>query len=233
MNKNIEIMLDLQRFWDGVVRGKSEINKANKLIVDLKNEKTKSENNIKEKNNSIKTMKANLKKNEIELTESEDQLKKLNDRKYTVQTERESNALDKEINKITETKDSIEEEMILQMDSLSTAEKEVNLDEKNLTELLEKSKDEIKMLTERIERFKNTVSENETKFNESIIKLEPAMRSKFEKLTRSSDGKAIVELEEKVCSNCRFTLPADDVAKISKRDNVLNCKNCGKYIYLP
>jgi predicted nucleic acid-binding Zn-ribbon protein len=60
----------------------------------------------------------------------------------------------------------------------------------------------------------------------------PSMyKSKFVKMISSRDGKGVARVEGEICGSCNFKIPSFLAIEASKDDKVVNCTNCGKYIY--
>ena len=199
MNDQIRIMIELQRFWDNILKSRGETEKSEKLLLSWDEKVFDKKNEISnlqgEKRNLLKT----INQKEIELSEKDDKISKLEDRKNVLKTEREIKALENELEKANSDKNSLEEELIILFDSLD--ESEFNLKQFNteLQEIVKQAEEDTRILRERIIGFNKTVEENQKRFEEMIKQLSADNKSRFLKLRESSNGKAIVVLLDDIC----------------------------------
>jgi predicted nucleic acid-binding Zn-ribbon protein len=231
MNKDIATMLELQEYWDIILDSKDQVSRKEKSIKYWKDELAELQKNEEKLNNAIKENKNSIKTLELELSESEEKIKKLNERKTNIHNERELQAVTNELNLLNENRDTIEEKLIQLMDEQAENEKFLT----DLTaELQEKNKqvdaDTLKLQNE-IRELEAVISHNDEKFNNKSGELSASVKSKFLKLIKSKEGKAIAEINGEICGFCNFTIPAFLAVEAGKEDAVSVCTNCGRYIF--
>ena len=232
MNKDIKVMIELQRYWDNVLRGRNGIEKSEKSILHWKKqvyEKAKELSQIEEK---IKETKVIIKQKEIELSENDEQIKKLNKRRDIVKNEKEMTAIDHEFANVKSLKDNLESELINLFDFLGDKESEVVKLKTELNEVEKQSLKDITDLKGKISHFNSLIDENQQHFDESINNMSPETKMRFLKLIKSQNGKAIAMIEGEICGVCNFQIPFNIIQDVLKDNNIVNCTNCGRFLYI-
>lgn len=231
MNSTIKTMIELQQYWDRVLSSRAAIEKiraqhkatekeieADKAAIDLLNRK-------------IRELKSAIKHEEQALSGMSGRISKLEDRKKVIHTEKELHALEKEIDLVRFESGSLEDKTLSMIDDCDKMEKELSAlnlraDERVLNHEAEKRKTEPEM-TEHEETIK-TFSQ---KFDLLAEQLSSLYKSKFLKMINSRDGKGIARVEDEICGFCNFKIPSFLAIDASKEEKVVNCTNCGKFIY--
>lgn len=232
MNKDIKLMIELQRYWDNILRGRNDIEKSEKSILHWKkqvDEKAKELSKLEEK---IKETKVIIKQKEIELSENDEQIKKLNKRRDIVKNEKEMTAIDHEFANVKSVKDNLEGELINLFDFLGDKESEVVNRKTELNDIEKQSLKDIADLKERINHINSLIDENQQHFDESVNNLSPETKMRFLKLIKSQNGKAIAIIEREICGVCNFQIPFNLIQDVLKDNNIVNCTNCGRFLYI-
>lgn len=224
-------MVELQQYWDKITASRAAIEKTNGRM----GVQEKELNEIKKRHDSMgranKELKSSLKQQELTLAEMEARIAKLEERKRIIHTEKELHALEKEIDVIKFDIGNLEEKILSLIDELDEKEKEYRTLEQTLEEkgrVLEAEKPKTAVETARHE---DIIKVNLDAFNLLIEALNSRYRSKFLKMINSRDGKGVARVEGEICGYCNFKIPAFLAIEASKDDKVVNCTNCGKFIY--
>jgi len=231
MNKDITIMIDLQRFWDNVVHGREEIEKSTKAIHYWLDRVRDFEHKSSSLSTEIMKLRNSIKQNEIDLGEKDAKAKKLDERKLMVTSEKELGALDHEILALNGERGNLEDELLRLFDVLEAKNEEMSVLSGELKEASIQSEKDIAMLKDRIERFTGIIEENKRLFEERISELSPSVQSRFQKLIASNNGKGVARVTGDTCGACNFQIPAHLASDASRDDKILICTNCGRFIY--
>ena len=231
MNSDISGMIELQRFWDTVLRCRDEIKKAGDSIKYWKGQIDESAGSVETLRESIRISKSSQRGREVELAVVEEKIARLESRRDTLRTEREADALQNELAAATSEKSVLEEEILLLMDELESKNTILAKVEREAEEIGRQSESDIAMLEERIRRFTAQMDEHQARFEEGLSGLSASVRPKFVKLTGTANGKAIVRIDGEICEGCRVKVPFHLAGEVSKRDRVISCSNCGRFLY--
>jgi predicted nucleic acid-binding Zn-ribbon protein len=57
--------------------------------------------------------------------------------------------------------------------------------------------------------------------------------SRYERLFKSKQGSAIVQLEHEVCTGCHMKVPTQTAIAVRAEKSIVHCSNCGRMLHLP
>ncbi len=224
-------MIELQKYWDNILHFTNDIAKSKKSILHRKKQVEDKSKEIFSIGERIKELKLIAKEKEMELSGREEQLKKLEKRKDIVKNEKEVTALGHEYDKANSDRGNLENELIEIYDSLEQNEKNIAALKAEYNNIEKQTTLDIKELEEIINRSEKLITENQQSFDGSVDLLSPAVKTKFLKLIKSQNGKAIGVIEGEICSACNFQIPFNLIQDASKENNFVNCTNCGRFLY--
>ena len=148
-----------------------------------------------------------------------------------ITTQREYEALDKEIKTATERgqqfrKDIIREEKERDEIVFSLEQEEIMIHEQEaeLEEELEKIKNESAKKEELLKELEEKESEIVPGLDEDIL-------FKFERIIKNKSGLGIVPVKNSVCTGCHMMLPAQFENNVRKRDEIMFCPYCSRILY--
>ena len=184
-----------------------------------------------DKNEQNDQIKQRIKSLREKMFEAEHNREKLEGQMDQIKTQREYEALDKEIRDASEKemqyrKDLQKEEKLLEEMS-HTLEREESLIKEQEEELnLEQEK--IKSESDQKRKQLKDLEEEETRI---IPGLDPEMLFKFERIIRSKSGLGIVPLKRGVCSGCHMILPMQFVNDVRVGSSIHFCPYCSRILF--
>ncbi len=228
-------VFDKLRALQDILSKKYEIEREITEIPKALTTKTELLNRLKktyiEKNNELDETKKNIRKYRTLLQEAELQRENYEKQMDLIKTQREYEALDKEI------KDAIEKEQQFRKDILKE-EKEAEELEHNLEReesMIQQQEEELK---DEQEKIKNESKEKEKMLNDLkkeekgiIPDLNEEIVFKFERIIRSKSGLGIVPIKGAVCTGCHMELPAQFVNDVHKGESILFCPYCSRILF--
>jgi predicted nucleic acid-binding Zn-ribbon protein len=165
------------------------------------------------------------------MAEAEEQRVKYEGQMDQIKTQREYEALDKEIREASEKelqfrKDFQKEEKTLEemKYALEREEQMIKSQESDLNVELEKVHKET-------EKRKKSLKQLEAEEQEIIPGLDEEMLFKFERIIRSKSGLGIVPLKRGVCTGCHMILPMQFVNQVRTGEGILFCPYCSRILY--
>lgn len=233
MLPEITAMIELQRRWDAVLHGRSEIASARAVISSEEKSAVSASQAHTALEKDLNAAKAELKSKEIDLLGTEELLKKLEAKSFEALSKRELKAVETETETASARKGELEEAILSLMDSITSKETALAASAAELAAKVASMKEKSVTMKERIARFESIIAENEALFKTGLESLTPKTKSRFGKMVTSADGKGIVPVEGEHCGGCRFTIPFDIRREASQGRELISCPHCGKYIYAP
>ncbi len=148
-----------------------------------------------------------------------------------VKTQREYEALDREIREASEREQQFRKELQREekaleemVEALEREEGMISEQEKELEEEQEKIKTETKARDDRLKQL--------AKEEKGLIPgLDEELLFKFERIIRSKEGEGIVPLLKSVCAGCQMILPVQFVNDVREGEKILFCPYCSRIVF--
>ncbi len=184
-----------------------------------------------EKNQAYENTKDKIKLLKHEMGEAERQREEFEKRMDVISTQREYEALEKEI------KDATEKEQKLRRD--------IQREERALEDMLNSLQREEQMISQQEEELKVEQDKNdaEKQSKEELLKsleseeesVVPGMNEeilfKFERIIRNKSGLGIVPVKAGICTGCHMILPGQFVNDVRKGEEILFCPYCSRILF--
>ena len=231
MNKDINIMIELQRYWDVILSQKTEIERAKKNILYWQNENSEKQTKAKQAMDYGKALALKIKENETTLDSLDSKIKKLEEKRLLLKSEKELNSLESELQTLRDEKSTLEDKLIEFIDKQEDIENKVNKWQEVAAESENQVQKDIQLINDKIKSHEAEISQYEGKFDLLFESLSQTCKSKFKKLLSSKEGRGIAELEGVICGSCRFSIPEYLAREAADANSIINCPNCGRFIY--
>lgn len=179
----------------------------------------------------LMALKNAIKEREVTLAEHDGRLRKLLERKDTLQNAKELDAVTREIEKIQGDVSTLEDEMLSMMDRLSGDEERFAALETSLHDREARNANDEQRVKEEMARLRNAQNAAQDDFDRRLPDLGAPYRSRFQKLLQGREGKALAEVVSEACSVCHCQIPSALAMDAGRSDRVVNCTNCGRFIY--
>jgi len=200
------------------------LNTKNELLIRLKKDYIEKNDLLTETQNKIKHLKFLLSEAEREREDYEKQMD-------IITTQREYEALDKQIKSSTEKgqqyrKDILREEKEQEVIKLSLVQEEkmITLQEDEL------KVEETNIKAESLDKEK-LLQELKIKESEIIPGLDEDILFKFERIIKSKSGLGIVPVKDYVCTGCHMVLPAQFQNDVHAGEEIHFCPYCSRILY--
>ncbi len=171
------------------------------------------------------------KKKEKELDAEKDKIKKIESKLYDVKTNKEYQALLKEIEMAKEANDKTEEDILILMDRIEDLKKEYE----SVVEQLKKREKEIKAERDRIENelqnIDNTLSELRKQKNDMLSIVNDDLKNIYFNLIEKREGLAVVNVKNGVCLGCYMSIPPQLFIEVTKNSRLITCPSCNRIFY--
>jgi len=171
------------------------------------------------------------KKKEKELDVEKDKIKKIESKLYDVKTNKEYQALLKEIEMAKEANDKTEEDILILMDRIEDLKKEYE----SVVEQLKKREKEIKAERDRIENelqnIDNTLTELRKQKNDMLSIVNDDLKNIYFNLIEKREGLAVVNVKNGVCLGCYMSIPPQLFIEVTKNSRLITCPSCNRIFY--
>jgi len=171
------------------------------------------------------------KEKELAVAAAEQQVKKHNMELNTVKANDAYKALLKEIDNSRQTKNGIEDEILLLMEE----EEQKSAEIKKLQAGYLNSEKEF---AENNAAFETEIKNNETKINEliqqrnvKITELPLNIIKQYENIRKNKKGQVVVEIKGGICGGCHKNLPLRIVDQVLQGKDIILCDHCQRILY--
>jgi predicted nucleic acid-binding Zn-ribbon protein len=149
---------------------------------------------------------------------------------FRVKNQVEYLALTKEIEEMRRRTSTFEDQAI----EILTAEEDVKRQFDKLKELLEQEEVRFAEIRTRLEGelagIRAEVQKAETERIEFVGRLDPKIRSRYERILRNKGDMAVVPVIAGACGGCFYQLPPQKIGEVKKRASLVVCEGCGRMV---
>ncbi len=184
-----------------------------------------------EKNSKRERINDKIKSLRIKLSDAETQRENYEKQMDQITTQREYEALDKEIRDATEKEQQLRKDIIREEKDLE----EINATLEREESMIGIQEDELSSEQEKIKNesaAKETVLKQLEEEEKDVIPgLDEDILFKFERIIRSKSGVGIVPVKSSVCTGCHMQLPAQFVNDVRNGESILFCPYCSRILF--
>lgn len=229
--EQIDILIKLEMVETEIRTIKSILEEIPKKLDTLNARLEAFETTITDKETAFFDMQKKYRENESDVQMNLDSIKKSNEKLMSVKTNKEYQAILKEIEDLEKKNSMIEDQMLAYLERIETEEKSVGL-----------QKQEYLQEKEQIEREKNTIELEKDEKKKKLVLLEadrndiakriaPMLLNRYEVIRNQVKGEAIVAIKDAVCQGCHLNVPPQMYNELQRRDTLIFCPHCHRIIY--
>lgn len=179
---------------------------------------------------NLQTAQKNKRDREKDLEAGAQKVEKLKSRTTEIKTNKEYQALLKEIETAEKENKTIEDEILVFMEKIDGAAAQIAEAEKRANEeeaaIAVEQKDQEEVFARTEAELKTAVQQRQ----EAAAAIEKQILLQYQKLLNSI-GTALAEARGEACSGCFMSIPPQVFVNVKKNENVINCPNCGRILY--
>ncbi|MCM8801547.1 MAG: C4-type zinc ribbon domain-containing protein [Candidatus Omnitrophica bacterium] len=169
---------------------------------------------------------------EIELASKEESIKKLQVQLYQLKTNKEYQAMLKQIEDTKADASVIEDKILEILEKTDKAKKELELEKEKIKEEEKVFLAKKKEIEDRIKEIEERLAQLEVQRKQILPQVNPKILSQYERILLNRDGLAIVSVRNNACSGCNMFVPAQVINLIKMYDRIVTCEVCNRILYL-
>jgi predicted nucleic acid-binding Zn-ribbon protein len=231
VNKQLEHLMQLQQI-------DSKIRALQRTIEDVPRKITEVESPLQDSQNVLNRIKQQYdafekKKREKEraLEDINDKINKLKMRTGEIKTNKEYQALLKEIKAVEDARSSIEDDILTAMEDADTLGKQIKTEEQNYRA----NKEKVETLKKDIENEKSETEKELLKvqrIREKVIEaVDSEVYDQYFMLLEICGGLAVIEVKDEICQGCNMNIPPQLFVELKKNEEIYNCPHCRRIIF--
>jgi hypothetical protein len=179
----------------------------------------------------IEELENERRKKEGELDGEQARIKKSQLRLLEIKTNKEYQALLKEIDWAKEANDRREEDVILIMDQIDESKTALALLEKQLDEERRETERSVATTRERMAQLGKDMVRAQQAKEELLRSLDPDLLLQYTRLKQRRDGVAMVPVKNEACQGCFVHIPPQMYNEVRKNNTLILCPNCNRILY--
>lgn len=184
-----------------------------------------------ERNESSETARKTLSNIKVKLQETESAHENLQKQMDLVKTQREYEALDKEIREANEKEQHLRREVVRKETERQALVEALERDEALIKEQEDELQTEETRVDEEIKNRRENLAELLVREQEIVPGMDEEILFKFGRIIRSKSGLGIVPVKKSVCTGCRMILPAQFENDVRNAQEILFCPYCSRILY--
>jgi predicted nucleic acid-binding Zn-ribbon protein len=231
IKENIKTLVKLQE-------AEQEIIRLNAVLAEFEQEKKKIGVELSEFEGELNIEKGKLSEIESLCKESEneiqlllDRIKKSNENLRMVKTNKEYQALRREIDDNTKRKIGIEDELFEYTEKKEIYENTIKEREKDFTQLSERISSEKKDIDGRSKNDLALLKGYKTKKKKIGDNLDTTIFEEFKIIAKMNDGEAVAQGKNEVCMGCFMNIPPQLFIEVQRGDKLIKCPQCSRFLF--
>jgi len=184
-----------------------------------------------DKNNAREEIKANISRLRIRLADAEKQREDYEKQMDLIKTQREYEALDKEIKDATEREQQFRKDILREEKEKEEVSHALEREESMITQQEEELEEEAKKIQSQSEEKKGSLKELLKEEKKITPDLDGEILFKFERIIKSKAGVGIVPVRDSVCTGCHMRLSSQFENDIRTGEKILFCPYCSRILF--
>ena len=231
MEESLGLLIQLQEL-DSTIRARSEQkNRLPEALAALERRRTAAREDLDAVKESLQTAQKNKRDRDTDLEAGAQKVEKLKARASEIKTNKEYQALLKEIETAEQENKAIEDDILLLMEKIDGAAAQITAAERRTKEEETVIQAEQKQHEAAFARLEEELKAVEQARRELVSRIQPPVLSQYQKLLASKAGSAMAEARGESCSGCYMSIPPQVFVNVKKNESIITCPNCGRILY--
>ncbi|HNY21363.1 MAG TPA: C4-type zinc ribbon domain-containing protein [Treponemataceae bacterium] len=184
-----------------------------------------------EKNEQYETIRQHLAELKTQLFEAESSREKAEKSMDTITTQREYEALDKEIKDAGEREQTVRKDLQKEEHAYQELDEDLKREEALIKQQEEELGERKEKLAAEISAMNSELSDLKKAEDEVSPGINPETKFKLERIIKSKQGVGIVAIHGNVCTGCHMILPAQFANEVRIGDKIVYCPYCSRILY--
>jgi predicted nucleic acid-binding Zn-ribbon protein len=168
---------------------------------------------------------------EDKLKKGIDTLKKTKERLLEVKTNKEYQAVLKEIETIENKNSEIEDEIISGLEEIDHMRAEVRAKEKDFETHRSQYEKEKEKIEKEISQLDHDLADAEKRTDDLRKQIRDELLKRYETIKGRRNGVAVASVWKEVCGGCHMNIPPQMYIELQKSSDLLSCPNCNRIVY--
>lgn len=213
------------------MEGEQKLLQAPRRLKQMEDELGAVREKIEKEKEIIEELEKERRKKEKELEVEKDKIKKLEVRLYDVKTNKEYQALLKEIESAKEANDRTEEDVLVLMDKVEDLKKDFEGSTVQLKKLEKESEIERAEIEKETRSMGEVIAKLTTERDNLLSVVSENLRTIYGILREKRGGVAVTNVKHGVCLGCNMNIPPQLFIEVTKNKQLIQCPSCNRILY--
>lgn len=231
MKEQLSFLVELQKLDSAVSRLHIRKKEIPEKITKMDEEFVAFVSGVDEEKKRLDELNKRHKDKEEKLKRGLETLKKTKDRLLEVKTNKEYQAILKEIETIEKKNSEIEDEVITAMEELDHIRLMLNAKEKELGAFREQHDQNKQKMEEELRLLDVDILANQEQIQHITGFINEQLLKRYDIIKGAKNGLAVISVWKEVCDGCHMNIPPQLYIELQKSEEMLSCPNCNRIIY--
>lgn len=231
MERELETLFEAQQIETQIMEGEQKLLQAPRRLKQMEEELLAVRQKIDKENEIIDELEKERRKKEKELEVDKEKIKKLEVRLYDVKTNKEYQALLKEIEAAKLVNDRTEEDVLVLMEKVEDLKKD-NEDSAVHLKTIEKESEAERLVIEKEVKSMDAIIAKLTQERDNLLSVvSDNLRNIYGILKEKRAGIAVTNVRHGVCLACNMNIPPQLFIEATKNKQLIQCPSCNRILF--
>ncbi len=231
LQESLQLLIELQEIERKVQALTKQKARAPKQIAALKEEEREAETRLEEKQETLKSLQKSRRELEGEVEDLEGRKARSKQRLLEVKSNKEYQAILKEIDDIEALVGGREDQIIEQMETAELLEEQIREQERLVSEARKRLELEGAQLEKKAAKADKLIESLEEQKERLKLEIPADLLKRYQFLSANRGGVAVAPVNKGTCLVCHMNLPPQTFIDLQKNENVMHCPSCQRIIY--
>lgn len=231
MEQELETLFEAQKIESKIMEGEQKLLQAPKKLRQMEEELSGVRQKLEKEKEIIEELEKERRKKEKELEGEKEKIKKLEVRLYDVKTNKEYQALLKEIESAKEANDGTEEDVLVLMDKVEDLKKDYESSTILLAKLEKESEVERAQIEKETRSMDEVIAKLTTERDNLLSVVSENLRTIYGVLREKRGGIAVSNVKNGVCLGCNMNIPPQLFIEVTKNKQLIQCPSCNRILF--
>jgi len=224
-------LYEAQKIELQIIEKETKLQTAPKRLKEMDEELKQLKEKLEKEKVVFEELEKERKKKEKELEIDKDKIKKIESKLYEVKTNKEYQALLKEIEAAKTTNDKTEEDILTLMEKTEEMKKDYESSQAKLQKRGKEIEAERVSLDAETKSMDKIIGELKTQRDNLLSILSNDLTSKYNTLKGKRSGIAVANVKNGVCMGCFMNIPPQLFIEVTKNRKLIQCPSCNRILY--
>ncbi len=231
MERELETLFEAQKIETMIMEGEQKLLQAPKKLRQMEDQLTEVRDKIEKEKEIVEELEKERRKKEKELEGEKEKIKKLEVKLYDVKTNKEYQALLKEIESAKEANDRTEEDVLVLMDKVEDLKKDYETSQVELKRLEKESEIEKTEIQKETRSMDAVIAKLTTERDNLLSIVSENLRTTYNILREKRGGIAVTNVRNGVCLGCNMNISPQLFIEVTKNKQLIQCPSCNRILF--